>query len=82
MTEWTIIRVPEGYNPKEFFNEKCGEHDWSDKFRGIEWKKEPNPPKEWLIKEIADLKSRADQYNKLAQEYIEMVNSGSLDNKV
>jgi len=67
-TKWEIVRLPEGETPKSFFDEMAREHSWSDKFRGVYWRK-ITPPKDWLEKEILDLRRRANYTNRMADDF-------------
>lgn len=72
---WEYIRLPEGETPKSFFNEMSREYDWSEHFRGIEFKSVKTPPKEWLQKEIDSFRNQRKWLNKLANEYLVILTS-------
>lgn len=40
--------------------ELCKEHNWSDKYRGIDYELVDKPPVEWIKKEINDITRRID----------------------
>lgn len=65
---WEYIRLPEGETPKSFFREMEREHEWSEHFRGIDYRK-TEPPREWLEKEIIRLETLSESVLKLSDAY-------------
>jgi len=70
--KWKIVQVPDELVLKKFFNEMAWDSNWSEHFRGIQYRR-ISPPKEWLETQVAHLKTRANQLNSLANEYCKLI---------
>jgi hypothetical protein len=70
--KWEYVRLPIGETPKSFFNSLSDKWSYSDKFRGVEYRKVKAPPKDWLLQQIADLKIKAENSEALAMQYVQL----------
>ncbi len=70
---WEIIRLPEGYTPKEFFSEMAAQSTWSEHFRGIQYRK-VSPSKEWLRSEIVRIEKEINALTDLSIDYRVLLN--------
>jgi len=53
---WAYVEVNKEY-AKEYFDDMTREWNWSEHFRGIEYKKIKSPPKEWFEGKIIESKN-------------------------
>jgi hypothetical protein len=72
ISKWEYVRLPEGETPKSFFEEMERQYEWSEHFRGIEYRK-AMPPKEWFEKEIDDMRESIKHSQNLICQYRKLI---------
>ena len=40
-SDWKTVRIPEGYEAKDYFDEMSREYSYSEHFNGVEWNGNP-----------------------------------------
>jgi hypothetical protein len=71
----TYHEVEDETSIKELIEELNESHEWSDKFRGSQYRKVDAPPKKWLQTEVSNHDYAAATHTKLAKRYRKMLES-------